>query len=66
MIKTRKIRSNKTLNQKVNKQAGKKKRGSGGNEFLPACQSAEAKRRRTETLGGIIQNPLADFVQRKF
>jgi len=27
---------------------------------------AEAKRRQAETLGGIIQNPLADFVQRKF
>jgi len=27
---------------------------------------AEAKRRRTETLGGIIRNPQADFVQRKF
>lgn len=41
MIKMRKIRSNKSLNQKVNKQAGKKKKGCGENEFLLACQSAE-------------------------
>jgi hypothetical protein len=37
MIKIRKIRSNKTLNQKVYKQVGKKKKGCGENEFLPAC-----------------------------
>lgn len=32
----------------------------------PKKSFAEAKRRRAETLGGIIQNPQADFVQRKF
>ncbi|MBU1956114.1 hypothetical protein KKF09_00390 [Patescibacteria group bacterium] len=61
MIKMRKIRSNKSLNQKVNKQAGKKKKGCGENEFL----LAEAKRRRAETLGGIQSAKSSGFCSKK-
>ncbi|MFH0972488.1 MAG: hypothetical protein V1768_00615 [Patescibacteria group bacterium] len=61
MIKMRKIRSNKSLNQKVNKQAGKKKKGCGENEFL----LAEAKRRRAETLGGVQSKSACGFSLKK-